>query len=414
MANGNVQIQVPGKLTLFFDPGYHRYRVAYGGRSSGKSWAAERALLVRALQSKIRILCCREFQNSIAESVKHTLEENIELLGLETSFRSTKDSITCVNGSQFIFRGLHNNVSEIKSLENISIAYVEEAENVSEDSWQTLIPTIRADNSEIWVVFNPKRPDAATYQRFVVNPPGNALIRKVNYVDNPFCPRVMIEEAEEMRRKNPGLYRHVWLGECRTNDDRALWKRDLMIDPFRVKVCGVDLERIVIGVDPAVTSASSSDFTGIVAAGLAKNPKTGEMEYYVLEDRSMRASPNEWAQGVIDLYIDYEADRVIGEVNNGGDLIESLLRRFDPAVSFMAVRATRGKILRAEPIASLYERGLVHHVGEFPELEDQMCSFTGADGEKSPDRLDALVWALTELSGDAVAEPEVGDIALSY
>ena len=187
-----------------------------------------------------------------------------------------------------------------------------------------------------------------------------------------------------------------------------------MIEPYRVHVCGVDLERIVIGVDPAVTSASSSDLTGIVAAGIAKNQKTGEMEYYVLEDRSLRATPNEWAQAVIDLYMDYDADRVVGEVNNGGDLIESLLRRFDPTVSFMAVRATRGKILRAEPIAALYERGLVHHVGDFPQLEDEMCSFVGADGEKSPDRLDALVWALTELSGGVAAEPEQGEIALSY
>lgn len=224
----------------------------------------------------------------------------------------------------------------------------------------------------------------------------------------------MIEEAEDMRRKNPGLFRHIWLGECRTADENALWKQSTMIEPYRVHVCGVDLERIVIGVDPAVTSASSSDLTGIVAAGRAKNQKTGEMEYYVLEDRSLRATPNEWAQAVIDLYMDYDADRVVGEVNNGGDLIESLLRRFDPTVSFMAVRATRGKILRAEPIAALYERGLVHHVGDFPQLEDEMCSFVGADGEKSPDRLDALVWALTELSGGVSAEPEQGEIALSY
>ena len=118
----NIGIQVPEKLTFFFDPEWVRYRVAYGGRSSGKSWAAERGLLLRAMRSKIRILCCREYQNSIAESVKHTLEENIELLGLTQYFRSTKESIYCVyTGSQFIFRGLHNNVSEIKSLDLLKI-----------------------------------------------------------------------------------------------------------------------------------------------------------------------------------------------------------------------------------------------------------------------------------------------------
>ena len=410
----NIGIQVPEKLTFFFDPEWVRYRVAYGGRSSGKSWAAERGLLLRAMRSKIRILCCREYQNSIAESVKHTLEENIELLGLTQYFRSTKESIYCVyTGSQFIFRGLHNNVSEIKSLENISIAYVEEAENVSEESWQTLIPTIRAPLSEIWVVFNPKKVQAATYQRFVVNPPRNAIIRKINYDENPFCPDIMNEEAEEMRLRNPGLFRHVWLGECRTADERALWKHD-MIDAARLNMCGAELERIVVGVDPAVTSKTGSDLTGIVAAGRARNRKTGEMEYYVLEDRSMRSSPTDWAKAVTDVYVDYDADRVIGEVNNGGDLIEELLRRYDATISYKAVRATRGKILRAEPIASLYERGLVHHVGTFPNLEEEMCSFVGAEGEKSPDRLDALVWALTELSSGENAEPEVGEIAISY
>jgi len=408
-----INIDVPEKLSFFFDPRYVRYRVAYGGRSSGKSWAAERGLLVRALQRKIRILCCREFQNSIAESVKHTLEENIELLGLQSFFTSTRESITCHNGSQFIFRGLHNNIAEIKSLENIAIAYVEEAENVSEESWQTLIPTIRAEQSEIWVVFNPRRPDSATWQRFVVTPPDNAIIRKINFDENPFCPDVMREEAENLRRINPALFRHIWLGECRTSDENALWKHP-MIDSARVKSCRVDLERVVVAIDPAVTSATTSDLTGIIVAGRARDPKTGESEYYVLEDRSCRTSPNEWAQIAIDVYADYDADRIVAEVNNGGDLVESLMRRIEPSISFAAVRASRGKILRAEPVSALYERGLVHHVGSFPELEDQMCSFSGANGEKSPDRLDALVWALTELSGHTNATPEVGEIALSY
>ena len=409
-----VNIEVPDKLTFFFSDGYVRYRVAYGGRASGKSWAAVRGLIVQALKKKRRILCCREFQNSIADSIKHTLEENIELLGLSGYFDSTKEGITCTNGSQFIFRGLHNNISEIKSLENIFIAYVEEAENVSEESWQTLIPTIRAEESEIWAVFNPKRIESATYQRFVLFPPRNSIVAKVNYVDNPFCPQVMIEEAENMREKNLAMYRHIWLGECRKSDENALWKFGSMIQPYRVRECPADLERLVIGVDPAVTSAAGSDMTGIVAAGSARNEKTGELEYFVLDDRSLKATPNEWAKAVVDLYVDLDADRVVAEVNNGGDLVLTLLRTLDPTVSLSAVRATRGKILRAEPIAALYERGLVHHVGEFPALEDQMCSFSGDPKEKSPDRLDALVWALTELSGGANAEPEVGNIALSY
>ena len=311
---------------------------------------------------------------------------------------------------------MHANVQQIKSLENISIAYVEEAETVTEESWQVLIPTIRAANSEIWVCFNPKDAMDATYQRFVVNPPSDCISVKINYTDNPFCPDVMKAEAEDLKRKNPGLYRHIWLGECRQANENALWKARTMIDPYRVNVrdCPSDMRRIVVGVDPAVTNTATSDETGIVCAGCAKNAHTGEMEYYVLDDWSMKGSPNEWAKRAIDLYAEYDADRIVVEVNNGGDLVESLMRRIDSGISLSSVRATRGKILRAEPIAALYERGLVHHVGTFPLLEDEMCNFCGTDGESSPDRLDALVWALTELSGDSCGDVGTGFFIRSF
>ena len=410
-----LDISCPEKLLFFFDSNYVRYRVAYGGRSSGKSWTAAQGLIVRSMQKKIRILCCREIQKSIKESVKKTLESTIERMGLAGAFTFKQDSIVCVNGSEFIFQGLHANVQQIKSLENISIAYVEEAETVTEESWQVLIPTIRADKSEIWVCFNPKDADDATYQRFVVNPPKDCISVKINYTDNPFCPDVMKAEAEDLKEKNIGLYRHIWLGECRQANENALWKARTMIDPYRVNVrdCPSDMRRIVVGVDPAVTNTATSDETGIVCVGCAKNAHTGEMEYYVLDDWSMKGSPNEWAKRAIDLYAEYDADRIVVEVNNGGDLVESLMRRIDSGISLSSVRATRGKILRAEPIAALYERGLVHHVGTFPLLEDEMCNFCGTDGESSPDRLDALVWALTELSGDSCGDVGTGEFIRS-
>ena len=117
----------------------------------------------------------------------------------------------------------------------------------------------------------------------------------------------------------------------------------------------------------------------------------------VLADRSRKASPSAWGGEVVNLYHELDADRVVGEVNNGGDLIENLLRQIDPDLSYRDVRATRGKILRAEPVAALYEKGRVHHVGRFPDLEDQMTGYSPLFATKSPDRMDALVWALTEL-----------------
>ena len=158
------------------------------------------------------------------------------------------------------------------------------------------------------------------------------------------------------------------------------------------------MQRIVVSIDPAVTSKSSSDETGIIVAG-----RGIDNHYYILDDKSGIFSPDVWIKRAIELFYKYEADRIVCEVNNGGDLIEKLLRIQDANVPYTSVRATRGKILRAEPVSSLYERNLVHHHKYFKELEEQMCSYT-ADTIKSPDRLDALVYSLTNLqsSGKAI------------
>ena len=408
-------IQFPEPLGFFFEQDYCRYRVAYGGRSSGKSWTAAQALIVRSLQNKIRILCCREIQNSIKDSVKKTLDNCIERMGWQDYFNSTKDSITAVNGSEFIFKGLYAHPDQIKSLENISIAYVEEAESVSKESWDVLIPTIRAASSEIWVCFNPRDAEDETFQRFVVHPPRNIKSAWINYTENPFCPQVMIDEAEDLKEKNIDEYNHIWLGHCRVANENALWKSKT-IDKCRCNTVDPDeLDRIVVAIDPAVTSNEKSDETGIVAVGIKYGIAGADDHFYVLEDGSKRGSPSEWAKAALELYYYYSADRIIGEVNNGGDLIEAVIRNEDSNVSFRAVRATRGKILRAEPVAALYEQGRVHHAGYFAQLENQMCNYTGTPGQKSPDRLDALVWAITELIGDySGSADDGGHVPLTY
>jgi len=169
------------------------------------------------------------------------------------------------------------------------------------------------------------------------------------------------------------------------------------IEQNRIEVTP-EMQRIVIAVDPAVTANSNSDETGIVVAG-----RGVDNHYYILGDYSGIFSPDVWIKRAIELYYKFDADRIVCEVNNGGDLIEKLLRVQDVNVPYSSVRATRGKILRAEPISALYEQERVHHVGFFKELEEQMCSYT-PQTIKSPDRLDALVWALTSLqsSGQAI------------
>jgi phage terminase large subunit-like protein len=152
-----------------------------------------------------------------------------------------------------------------------------------------------------------------------------------------------------------------------------------------------DMQRVVVGIDPAVTHSANSDETGIVVAGRGVDDR-----FYVLSDKSIKASPDGWMREAIDAFYLYDADKVIAEVNNGGDLVERLLRTIDSNVPYKKVTATRGKMVRAEPIAALYEQKRVSHVGNFDILETQMCEYNGEG--KSPDRMDALVWALTELS----------------
>ena len=163
-----------------------------------------------------------------------------------------------------------------------------------------------------------------------------------------------------------------------------------MPEPFTIQ--RRSLTRIVVAIDPAVTSSAASDETGIVVAGIDAN-----QHGYVLEDLSGRYSPDQWARRAVTAYREWGADRIVAEVNNGGDLVSTVIRTVDPNVSYKAVHASRGKITRAEPIAALYEQGKVHHVGMFAELEDQMCDWSPSSGQASPDRMDALVWALTEL-----------------
>jgi phage terminase large subunit-like protein len=170
----------------------------------------------------------------------------------------------------------------------------------------------------------------------------------------------------------------------------ALWRR-AEIEALRVKHAP-DLKRIVVAIDPAVSAGEGSDETGIIVAGYGLDEKG-----YVLQDLSGRYSPAEWAGRAIAAFHRWHADRLIGEVNNGGDMIEHTLRAVDRRVAYRAVRASRGKHARAEPIAALYEQGRVRHVGAFPALEDQMVSWEPLGAEHSPDRVDALVWALTEL-----------------
>jgi hypothetical protein len=227
--------------------------------------------------------------------------------------------------------------------------------------------------------------DRAQYGYCVINPYDNRANLSGDYLAD-------LEALPERQR------RRFLLGEYTADDDNALWRRSY-IKRTALREDGnwpIPLKRIVVAVDPAVTSNAGSDETGIVAVGVGTDGLG-----YVLADDSGRYRPEEWARRAVSLYRSVGADVIVGEVNNGGDLIEATIRAIEPGIPYRPVRATRGKAVRAEPVAALYERGRIMHIGTFPELEDQMCAVTMDFDSKvagwSPDRVDALVWGFTEL-----------------
>jgi len=221
------EVKFPKKLRFLFHPA--RYKVAHGGRGSAKSWSFARALLVQGSRKTMRVLCAREVQKSIKQSVHTLLADQIQAIGLGWFYSVTESEIRGKSGTTFSFTGLSTHtVESIKSFEGVDIAWVEEAQTVSKRSWSILIPTIRAEGSEIWVSFNPDHINDDTYQRFVVHPPEGAVVVQVNYTDNPWFPQVL--ERERLHAKAtlpPDEYENIWDGKCRQTVTGAIYVNEL-------------------------------------------------------------------------------------------------------------------------------------------------------------------------------------------
>lgn len=229
--------QFPAKLKFLFQP--KRYKVAYGGRGGTKSWGFARALLILGAQQKLRILCARETQKSIADSVHKLLSDQVANLGLEQFYEIQNATIIGQNGTEFTFAGLKQNISNLKSYEGCDICWVEEAQTVSKHSWEVLIPTIRKENSEIWVTFNPDLETDETYKRFVLNAPPSSVVAKVNWTDNPWFPETLRQEKDHLKDKDPDSYENVWEGMCKQVVEGAIYRNELLAAEREQRICRV-------------------------------------------------------------------------------------------------------------------------------------------------------------------------------
>lgn len=258
----------------------------------------------------------------------------------------------------------------------------------AQESWDNLMFGLRMGTNPQAVVTTTPRPikaikDLVNDERTAVTR-GHTLENKDNLA--PDFLAYILRKYEGTR-----LGRQELAGEILDDNPDALWQRG-EIDEHRVTK-HPELARIVVAIDPAATDNEESADTGIIVAGIA--PMMGALHGFILADLTIHGTPNQWATAAVTGYYQAKADMVVGEVNNGGDMVGNTVKMIDKAVPFKSVHASRGKYVRAEPVSALYEQGRVHHVGFFPDLEDQLCEWV--PGDKSPDRLDALVWALTEL-----------------
>ena len=229
-----------------------RYKVLKGGRGSSKSHDACGRLVYITNKYKIKVLAVRQYQNKITDSVYSLIKDKISSFKYDDNFTVLNNSIRSTSGSDFLFYGINRNITEIKSTEGVDILYIEEAHALTEEQWKILKPTIRKNNSEIWLVFNPNLVTDFVYERFVINTPKDCIVRHINYLENPFATETFIKEAEEAKEEDIEEYNHVYLGEPKENDEESIIKRSwvnaaidshkkLNIEPKGAKIIGFDV-----------------------------------------------------------------------------------------------------------------------------------------------------------------------------
>lgn len=385
----------------------YTYYAYYGGRGGGKSENVAACLILISTMAVHRILCVREIQSSIGESVKALLEGKIEAMGLSHLFEITRDEIRCVNGSVFMFRGLRtSNAANIKSIFQVTFSWVEESETLSQESLNLLLPSVlRTPGAKIIFTFNPRYEDDPVYKMFISQkPPPKSKIVKINHDANPFFKASGLEEQRihDLEVLPRSEYLHKWEGELRKLSENSLFnERDVELARMPDMPELGEFSKIVIACDPATTHKDYSNEYGICVCAMRKNG-----EFWLLANHSKVHTPSSFADEVDLLWSRWGAAAVVVETNQGGDFIKSTLLQKNPRLNIIEVRASKDKIHRASPIANMMALGKIKLLdterSNAKHLIRQMANVTtqGYIGPKgsSPDALDAFVWGIYELA----------------
>lgn len=380
----------------------NKYSLLYGGARSGKTFIIIFLILYRATKTKSRHAILRYRFSHVKQSIVYdTIPKILALLNITYTLNKTDWFITLPNGSEIWFGGLDDKERTDKILGNeYSTIFLNEASQISYDSYLTVITRLAEKAlrvNRIIIDENPPSKAHWTYKLFVQ---GIEPISRTEIDDNLYgCLKLNPEDNEEniaadyldiLRALPLAKRRRFLLGNFSDVVEGALWT-EVLINKMRV-VSPPSMSKVVVAVDPAITVNADSDETGIVVVGLGVDGRG-----YLLNDSSGFYTPKEWGDKCCELYTKYDADFVVGEKNQGGDMVKYTIETSNSRVPVKLVHASKGKIVRAEPISVLYENDKVSHVGVYPDLEEEMTTYTGATGEVSPNRLDALVWGFSEL-----------------
>jgi len=366
-----------------------------GGRGSGKTRTGAEFVIDRARSGARRIALVGQAKGDVRDTMIELGDSSILRCSppwFRPQYEPSKRRLTWPNGCVAVaYSG--DEPDQLRGPQH-DTAWVDELAKFKypQQTWDNLEMGMRLGDPRVVITTTPR--PIPLIKKLLTDP--RVVDVRCSTYDNIYLAEQFLTRVKSMY-EGTRLGRQEIYGEVLDDNPRALWKRN-DIESSRV-VKQPDLQRIVVGVDPEAESGAESAETGIVVVGIAT--VNGLVHGYVLDDVSLRATPDVWARAVISAYNRHKADAIVVEVNNGGEMVTHTIRTVS-SVNCKSVRATRGKYTRAEPVAALYEQGRIHHVGFFPELEDQMCEWSPE--QKSPDRMDALVWAVTELMGEQIEQ----------